>query len=79
MGQVQTRSEFGGLLWFDDLSDALSYADNDRTVWKISFNIEDRLGTRVRLVRHGDQWVLEQMDDAVRRVIAHMADDVGED
>lgn len=45
---IQTRSEENGLHNFDTLKEALDNADQDASVWKISFDGPD--GSRVRLV-----------------------------
>ena len=49
--QVQTRSEDNGLRNFSSVKEAFDHANEDRTVWKVSFNAED--GTRVRFVKVG--------------------------
>jgi hypothetical protein len=46
---VQTRSESGGLEYFDTVQEALTYANEHEDVWKISF--EAKTGERIRLVR----------------------------
>lgn len=46
---VQTRSESGGLEYFDTVQKALVYANEHEDVWKISF--EAKTGERIRLVR----------------------------
>jgi hypothetical protein len=53
---VQTRSEETGLAHHKTLQDALKLALKDKTIWKISFDIED--GSRVRLTKQNEEWVL---------------------
>ena len=57
---IQVRSEELGVRQFKTLQDALSYAQDNRSVWKISFEIID--GTRVRLVREDNQWIYESIN-----------------
>lgn len=47
--KIQTRSEENGIRNFWTLSDALTHANNNLDVWKISFSTET--GERIRLVR----------------------------
>lgn len=58
--KVQTRSDGGELLLFDDIRAALAHAERDRTVWKISFNAAN--GDRIRLIRYGVGWMLELLE-----------------
>lgn len=62
---VQTRSEDSGLEEFATLKEAFDRAEEDKSIWKISFTISS--GERVRLVREWDQyfkdiWVYEPID-----------------
>lgn len=53
----QTRSETHGLRSFETLSDALTAAKEDESIWKISFTVGKEM---VRLLRTtGDEWVYE--------------------
>lgn len=36
-GEVQTRSEVTGLTFFDTLEQAVKHAEEDKTVWKLSY------------------------------------------
>lgn len=45
----QLRSEDTGIINANTFKEALSKANDDRTIWKISFNLEN--GEHVRLVR----------------------------
>lgn len=56
---IQTRSEVSGLGTHLTFQDALKAARDDRTIWKISFDIED--DTRIRLVRTDKGWVYENV------------------
>lgn len=60
MFDVQTRSEMHGTRNFPTLKAAMDHADEDESVWKISFPLPT--GERVRLVRSGlayPDWVYE--------------------
>lgn len=46
---VRTRSEKNGLREFETFSDAMTHANWNEDVWKISFDLSS--GERVRLVR----------------------------
>lgn len=70
--EVQTRDETGGLKFHSSLSAALKESRRNPSVWKISFNAED--GTRVRLVRSRDGWMLELMEIGVRNAQSNSAD-----
>jgi hypothetical protein len=73
---VQTRSEENGLNQFDTVQEALDYAKNDLTVWKISFKLGNE---RLRLVKHEypttSEWVLEgtqgALDEATQKFAEH--------
>lgn len=47
--EVQTRTEDGTCRYFATLKQALSHADSDINVWKISYTLPT--GERVRMVR----------------------------
>lgn len=51
--EVQTRNEAGALQVFESLRLAFNHAEQDLSVWKVSFNAED--GSRVRLIRCWDE------------------------
>lgn len=57
--KVQTRNSEGELQFFDTVKEAFDHADEDQTVWKVSFDAED--GSRVRFVESPskDGWVFE--------------------
>jgi hypothetical protein len=57
-GEVQTRSETTGLRYFKTLDEAFSHAEEDDTVWKISFIFGKE---SVRLVKRGDVWAYTDM------------------
>lgn len=60
--EVQTRSEANGIKLFSTLKKALEAAEEDTSIWKISFWTEVP-SERVRLVRSADnEWVLDQME-----------------
>ena len=61
---IQTRSETTGILKHKTFQDAISTANLDSSIWKISFEIED--GTRVRLVRTQEGWVYENVMSGMR-------------
>lgn len=63
---LQTRSEKDGLNYFATLSEALKFAEQNKSVWKISFSFE---GERVRLVRRDDGFVVELLD--IEGVVNH--------
>lgn len=57
---IQTRSEPNGIQNWPTFLDALNASRDDKTIWKISFEISD--GTRIRLVReYGNIWVYEDV------------------
>lgn len=56
---IQTRNESGEILRYKTLQDALQKAQEDPTIWKISFEIED--GSRVRLVKTLEGWTYENV------------------
>lgn len=59
--EVQTRSEANGIKHTPTIAVALKNAEEDTSIWKISFWTES--GERVRLVRSTDnEWVLDQME-----------------
>jgi hypothetical protein len=55
--EVQTRSEEFGCRTFATVKDAMNHADEDTTVWKISFSLAN--GERVRLVSVDGRWFYE--------------------
>jgi len=58
--QVQTRSESHGINYYETLALAIAAADNDETIWKISFSLAT--GERVRLVYDGVVgWIYEPL------------------
>jgi hypothetical protein len=56
---VQTRSEINGITFYETLRQAMKAADQDQSIWKISF--DSITGERVRLVRDAfsDTWKYE--------------------
>jgi hypothetical protein len=83
--QIQTRSYSGELRNFNTLREALDYSKSlndvvrslddltpptmeqaNACVWKISFSVGNE---RVRLVRNGGEWVLQQMDEEIERLM----------
>lgn len=65
---VQTRSEENGLVELTSLKDAFDEAKKDKTIWKISFSLDN--GERVRLTRQedsviGEVWIYESLIDEV--------------
>ena len=59
-----TNSEEHGLVVYNSFRDALKQANKDPTVWKISFDVGDE---RVRLVRYGEHWIVEQMENEIKK------------
>lgn len=59
--QVQTRSEENGLLYHKTFKGALKHADEDPSVWKISFSLSN--GERVRLVKTATGWLYSSLPD----------------
>lgn len=58
--EVQCRSEEGGLSVCASFAEALKKADEDTSIWKISFTLPT--GERIRLVRNeSDEWVYENL------------------
>lgn len=60
----QLRSEETGISYAPTIREALEFAEQDLTIWKISFNSE--IGDRIRLVKRrifSDtyEWVLEPL------------------
>lgn len=65
---VQTRSEENGLVELTSLKDAFAKAKKDKTIWKISFSLDN--GERVRPTRQedsviGEVWIYESLIDEV--------------
>lgn len=65
----QIRSEITGIREYETFEEAMKWAKEDKTVWKVSFSLVT--GERVRLVRAGigDAWILEQMSDAIKEAL----------
>lgn len=61
----QTRSEVTGIQTFETLREAMKAAEEDSTIWKISFPISH--GERVRLIRIAETgyWVYEPLEIAM--------------
>jgi len=57
--EIQTSSQTGDIRFYRTLESALTEAQLDTKVWKVSFNAED--GTRIRLVRTIEGWVYENV------------------
>jgi hypothetical protein len=49
---VQTRSEVTGINFYPTFKAALEEADQDNTIWKISFSLST--GERIRLIKYED-------------------------
>ncbi len=63
ISSVQTRDQAGGLRYFDTLGEAFHAANEDSTIWKVSFTFN---GEAVRMIREerGDpstmqSWVID--------------------
>lgn len=69
--EVQTRNEGGEIKYFSTLTEAKQHAEEDPTVWKISFSLPT--GERVRLVKRNgaeiDFWVYEPLMPIVMEAI----------
>jgi hypothetical protein len=67
--RVQVRSEETGLRYFRTVVQAFKYAEEDRSVWKVSF--ETAAGERVRFVRSPEVagWRYEDLMDAVKKTL----------
>lgn len=81
---VQTRSEETGLRHFDNVKAAFDHAEEDETVWKVSFTPPD--GVRCRFVRMmrvtgGEQkkplWIFEPL--LVEEIEASIEAKIGEE
>lgn len=61
-GFVQTRSETTGLRFFDSVNEAIKYARQNQSVWKISFTLPNKENIRL-LRRYGtsNEFVFEPM------------------
>jgi hypothetical protein len=55
---IQLRSEETGLHQVETLQEALSRAEKDKTIWKISFSLGEE---RVRLIKFQNEWVLKPL------------------
>lgn len=64
---IQTRSEITGVKTHKTFQDALQASRDDKTIWKISFEISD--GSRIRLVKTDDGWIYEDVMSGVRVLI----------
>jgi len=60
MTEFQTRSEETGIILHNSMNDALNYADEDKSVWKISFTIPNT-NERILLVKTEYGWILENI------------------
>lgn len=58
MKEYQTRSENTGVVQHPSLHDAFLHAEQDKSVWKISWT---ESGNRIRLVKAGDGWKYEPL------------------
>jgi len=57
---IQTRSEETGIKWFETVKEAFDKAEKDKTIWKISFSMNDE---QVRFVRRtNNSWVFEPIE-----------------
>lgn len=66
--EVQTRNARGELQFFSTLDAAFHHAEEDPTVWKISFPVTTN--ERVRLVKGADgKWVYENIMDEVLKTL----------
>ena len=54
--KVQVRREDGAILFARSVTDAMQMAQEDQTIWKISWTDIDE---RIRLVRRDSVWVFE--------------------
>jgi hypothetical protein len=61
--EVQIRHENGGLRFFPNLKEAVEFAKNDASVWKISFSLPN--GERVRMIRETSQVEARWMYDPI--------------
>jgi len=66
--EVQTRDVSGELRWWSTLKEALAYAKENETVWKISFPVgPPENGERCRFVRSEEGcWFYEDIVAAVQ-------------
>jgi len=62
----QTRSEENGIKYFKTLDDAFQHAQEDLSVWKISFKEKDQ---RIRLVRESDSncWSYDSINNYLKQ------------
>lgn len=60
--EYQTRNESGDIKVFDTLGAAFAHAEQDPTVWKVSFSLPS--GERIRLVKEWT-WSLRDIRDYV--------------
>jgi hypothetical protein len=59
--EIQTRDNNGELRFFTSMKEAMSYANSNHGVWKVSFSLPN--GERVRLVRLvSDSWMYEAIN-----------------
>lgn len=56
---IQTRSETNGLRFFKTADEAIEAAEQDPTIWKISYSFDEK---RIRLVKDDSgRWVREDL------------------
>jgi hypothetical protein len=60
----QTRSEQTGIQTYKTFMDAMQATRDDKTIWKISFDLCD--GDRIRLIKTEDGWIYENVMDGNR-------------
>lgn len=81
MPEFQVRSEETGVRLLESLEDCFAAADQDKTIWKISFDMQvNDITKRVRLLRDriGEEecWVNQAIiSDADRAIIAKHLND----
>jgi hypothetical protein len=64
--EIQTRSDINGINMFESFEAAMREAENDETIWKISFSLPN--GERIRLVKEGGydpdkRWIYDPIVD----------------
>lgn len=62
---VQTRSEENGLVESPSLKDAFDEAEKDKTIWKISFSLDNGERARQEDSVIGEVWIYESLIDEV--------------
>lgn len=68
--RYQTRSESTGIDYHETMAEAISAAEKDQSIWKISFSTADE---RIRLVRNGDCWVYEPLMNEVSKAMEEVS------